>query len=98
MRSSLVNLAASLITGATVLTAGAVAVQSQTTAATLAPVSSSRTHDVCRYEDGSGQRVCVWDAGHAGNGVGDSFIAINGGTDRARYVYISHRKAHRLTH
>jgi hypothetical protein len=55
-------------------------------------------HDICRYEDGSGQRVCVWDAGHAGNGVGDSFIAINGGTDRARYVYISHRKAHRLTH
>jgi hypothetical protein len=55
-------------------------------------------HDHCRFEDGSGQRVCIWDAGHQGNGEGDSFIAIRGGTDRARYVMISHAKAHRLTH
>ena len=55
-------------------------------------------HDHCRYEDGSGQRVCIWDAGDQGNGVGQSFIAIRGGTDRARYIPISHAKAHRLTH
>lgn len=57
-----------------------------------------KVHDVCRYEDGSGQRVCVWPAGSVGNGVGDSFIAIHGGTDRAKYVYISDEKAYRLTH
>lgn len=52
----------------------------------------------CRTEDGSGQRVCVWDARHAGNGVGDSFIAFRGGTDRARYVYVRHAVAHALLH
>lgn len=94
MRSTLTNLAG-IIVSAAVLAAGGVMVQSQLPAEAG---TADRAHDYCRFEDGSGQRVCVWDAGHAGNGVGDSFIAINGGTDRARYVYISHRKAHRLTH
>ena len=59
---------------------------------------SDTPHDRCHYEDGSGQRVCIWDAGHQGNGVGQSFIAVRGGTDHARYIRISHAKAHRLTH
>lgn len=67
-----------------------------TTGTNAAP--DAPAHDTCRFEDGSGQRVCIWDAGHQGNGVGDSFIAIRGGTDNARYIYISHERAHRLTH
>jgi hypothetical protein len=79
------------------ITALAVAAIGATTTGSQAG-DADAPHDICRYEDGSGQRVCIWDAGHAGNGVGDSFIAIRGGTDRARYVMISHAKAHRLTH
>lgn len=56
------------------------------------------SHDLCNFEDGSGQRLCIWDAEAEGNGVGDSFIAIRGGTKQARYVYISHTRAHRLSH
>ena len=50
----------------------------------------------CRNEDGSGQRRCVWDARHAGNGVGDSFKVYRGGTKHERVVYLSHRRAHAL--
>ena len=57
-----------------------------------------RPHDLCRHEDGSGQRFCVWDAAHQGNGVGQSFIAIRGGGSDGNYIDISHRRAHRLTH
>lgn len=52
----------------------------------------------CHYEDGSGQQICLWNAGVSGNGIGDSFIAIHGGTDRSRYIYISARIANRLSH
>ena len=50
----------------------------------------------CRFEDGSGQSRCVWDARTMGNGVGYSFVAFAGGTDHARYVYVSHRVARQL--
>jgi hypothetical protein len=50
----------------------------------------------CRYEDGSGQRRCVWDARHMGNGEGQSFKVRRGGTDCAVYKRISHRRAHEL--
>lgn len=50
----------------------------------------------CEYEDGSSQKVCIWDAKHQGNGEGNSGIIINGGTDRDRYIPISHRTAHRI--
>jgi hypothetical protein len=75
----------------------AVAAIGATTTGTHAQ-GTTPAHDQCRYEDGSGQRVCIWDAGHQGNGAGRSFIAIRGGTDNARYITISHAKAHRLTH
>ncbi len=52
----------------------------------------------CAWEDGSGQKVCVWDAKHQGNGSGQSLLIVNGGTDRALYLPIRHRLAHRLTH
>lgn len=52
----------------------------------------------CAYEDGSGQPRCVWDARHMGDGKGQSLKIIHGGEDDARYVEISHRKAHRLIH
>jgi len=82
--------------------AGAIAGGAFTLAAGIAGQVAHATpdalHDHCRYEDGSGQRVCIWDAGHQGNGEGDSFIAVRGGTDSARYIRISHAKAHRLTH
>lgn len=60
--------------------------------------SSTPAHDMCRQEDGSGQRVCVWDARHQGNGAGRSYIVVGGQMEDTRFVYISHRKAHRLTH
>ena len=50
----------------------------------------------CKYEDGSGQARCVWDAKHSGNGRGQSLKIINGGEDDARYIEITHRRAHRL--
>jgi hypothetical protein len=50
----------------------------------------------CRFEDGSGQRRCAWDARHMGNGRGDSLLIRRGGTDRATYRVISHRRAHSL--
>ena len=63
-----------------------------------APSQGSSTHDACKYEDGSGQRVCVWDAGHMGNGEGRSYIAVHGGTDQAKYIRISEARAYRMTH
>lgn len=50
----------------------------------------------CKNENGSGQRLCVWDAKHMGNGSGKSLLNI-GGEDGYHFV-ISHRTAHRLTH
>lgn len=50
----------------------------------------------CRVEDGSGQRACVWDARHAGNGAGRSVVIRHGGTDRATVRVVTHRRAHRL--
>lgn len=45
----------------------------------------------CELEDGSGQRACYWVGSNDafGNGVGSSFVALNGGTDKARYVYMN---------
>lgn len=50
----------------------------------------------CKYEDGSGQARCVWDARHMGNGEGRSLLIKRGGTDAAEYIRISHHRAHRL--
>lgn len=50
----------------------------------------------CEYEDGSSQKVCVWDARHMGNGVGTSAIIFNGGTNHATDIPVSHRTAHRI--
>lgn len=51
----------------------------------------------CHFEDGSGQAICLWNARQSGNGIGDSFIAIHGGTDHSRYIYIGQRLANRLS-
>ena len=50
----------------------------------------------CKYEDGSGQARCVWDARHMGNGEGNSLLIRKGGTDDATYTIITHKRAHRL--
>ena len=50
----------------------------------------------CEYEDGSSQKVCIWDAKHQGNGEGKSGIIIKGGTRTAKYIAIPHRTAHRI--
>lgn len=50
----------------------------------------------CKYEDGSGQARCVWDARHMGNGAGNSLVIINGGDDDAIYRQITHKRAHWL--
>lgn len=52
----------------------------------------------CHYEDGSGQKRCIWDAKHMGNGIGQSGKIINGGEDDMRWVPLTHRKAHHLIH
>lgn len=69
--------------------------------ATLALVLATATGPLqsappCKYEDGSSQRVCVWDARHMGNGHGLSFVARHGGTDRATYRSITHKRAHSM--
>ena len=61
-----------------------------------ADATASVEWHACKYEDGSGQKRCIWDARHMGNGEGHSLKIINGGEDDARYIRISHRKAHRL--
>lgn len=49
----------------------------------------------CRYEDGSGQVRCFWDARHMGNGIGRSYIMTRvAGNEHQEFI--SHRKAHRL--
>jgi hypothetical protein len=64
--------------------------------------SPSTAHDghrdwnTCKYEDGSGQARCIWDARHQGNGKGQSLKIINGGDDDAKYIRISHRRAKHL--
>jgi hypothetical protein len=50
----------------------------------------------CEYEDGSSQKVCIWDAKHMGNGEGKSGIIIKGGTDHSKWIPVSHRTAHRI--
>jgi len=50
----------------------------------------------CQFEDGSGQRRCVWDAKHMGDGQGDSVKIRRGGTDDATYQVITHRRAKHL--
>jgi hypothetical protein len=47
----------------------------------------------CKYEDGSGQKACVWDAKHMGNGSGRSGVHISFGDV---WVPVSHKTAHRL--
>lgn len=47
----------------------------------------------CKSDDGlprdSRAHVCRWDARSMGNGQGQSFIAFDGGTDHALFVYPS---------
>lgn len=62
------------------------------------PADAAHRFRPCTYEDGSGQTRCVWDARHSGNGHGQSLKIIHGGEDDARYVEITHRRAHRLLH
>lgn len=62
---------------------------------TSAP-TSTRSWKPCRSEDGSGQRRCIWDARHLGNGRGQSLMIFYGGTDHAIYNPIRHKRAHRL--
>lgn len=50
----------------------------------------------CEYEDGSSQKVCVWNAKEQGNGKGDSLVIINGGKRTAKVIYISHKTANRI--
>lgn len=54
----------------------------------------------CIYEDGSSQGRCIWDSKHMGYySKGDkvkSVIIKHGGTRRAEYIPISHKKAHRM--
>jgi hypothetical protein len=47
----------------------------------------------CKYEDGSGQRACVWDGRHMGNGAGRSYVIRFGNV-----TYVSHRRAHHLAY
>lgn len=65
---------------------------------TTAPAAVVKAWKPCKYEDGSGQRRCVWDARHMGNGEGHSVKIIHGGTDSAKYVRISHKRAHQLAY
>lgn len=48
----------------------------------------------CVNEDGSGQRVCVWDAKRRGNGDGFSFLSTNHG--KRTYV-IPHKAARKMS-
>lgn len=43
----------------------------------------------CEYEDGSGQRLCRWNASTSGNGVGESFTMrwTGPGPDDRSYIY-----------
>lgn len=50
----------------------------------------------CREEDGSGQRVCFWDAHARGNHIGRSFITMHQ-AGMTFTKYITARRAHRLT-
>lgn len=57
---------------------------------------AASTIHACKYEDGSGQARCVWDARHMGNGEGRSLIIRKGGTDDMSVRVITHKRAHRL--
>lgn len=50
----------------------------------------------CQSEDGSGQRVCVWDAHTMGNGIGHSVVIRHGGTDNMTITYASQHRVHLL--
>ncbi len=51
----------------------------------------------CTTEDGSGMKRCIWDHLHMGDGNGEhSTKIIKGGTDDARYIPITHRRARYL--
>lgn len=67
------------------------------TAATLTtPIAAHASHDrtpPCKYEDGSGQARCVWDARHMGNGQGHSLLMTRHG-DKVKVI--THKRAHRL--
>ena len=55
-----------------------------------ATVSERPMIAACKYEDGSGQRLCVWDGHHHGNGIGKSFIVRRWGKhlQHERFVYV----------
>jgi hypothetical protein len=69
-----------------------------TTLLQVALLTSGPAVPLCEYEDGSSQRICVWDARHQGNGVGSSALIINGGSENMRVIRLSHRTAHQLSH
>lgn len=83
--------------GRTLAAAAVAAVALAVAPAAAMAVPEPETVPPCRFEDGSGQSVCVWDARHLGNGRGVSYVAIRGGTDRAVYRNVRHSIAHRLT-
>lgn len=67
-------------------------INSSAPAAPPAPVTSSTQGvQACEYEDSV---ACVWDARHMGNGRGKSFRV----DARGNVKYITHRRAHYLTH
>lgn len=50
----------------------------------------------CKHEDGSGQRACVWDARHHGNGKGRSYMVVRWGKGlkHERVIRLTHKQAH----
>ncbi len=104
----IIRLASTLVAALVVSVAGPVLLVSSATAplaavgellapaAHGAPVHVLAAAPACEYEDGSSQRVCVWDATHSGNGIGRSVVIRHGGTERATYTFVSHRRAHSL--
>lgn len=102
----IIRLASTLTVALVVSVVGPVALVSSSTAplaavgeylTPAAHASSTLTAaPACEYEDGSSQRVCVWDAAHSGNGIGRSVVIRHGGTDRGTVTFVSHRRAHSL--
>lgn len=70
----------------------------------IVKTTTKEKHDLlplCEYEDGSGQRLCVWDgSGDSGNGVGLSYIVQRWGKGlkKEQFFYIPASAAHALTH
>lgn len=66
------------------------------TARAADPVNPVRTHYVaCPTDEGDGNRDCVWDSRHFGNGLGHSFYV---GTGGKVYVLPHHITHHLLFH